>query len=227
MGRITEYMVIGRHLPSEKEPQPTLYRMRIFAPNETFAKSRFWYFVRMLRKMKKATGEIVAVHAIHEKKPMKVKNFAIWLRYNSRSGTHNMYKEFRAMSRSEAVEAMYQDMAARHRARFGSIHVRIASRSPSRADPADPEGGRDREDRGHPPSVHQAARAAQAALPSSPPPPDCAWHLRCAPPCDVLLKCSAGGRRWPPGGARRAVPSGWSMLGTVVLSISEKGNAIA
>lgn len=28
------------------------------------------------------------------------------------------------MSRVEAVEAMYQDMAARHRARFRSIHVR-------------------------------------------------------------------------------------------------------
>lgn len=28
------------------------------------------------------------------------------------------------MSRTEAVEALYQDMAARHRARFGSIHVR-------------------------------------------------------------------------------------------------------
>lgn len=27
------------------------------------------------------------------------------------------------MSRTEAVEALYQDMAARHRARFGSIHV--------------------------------------------------------------------------------------------------------
>ena len=125
MTRIFEYLVIGRHLPSEKEPSPTLYRMRIFAPNETFAKSRFWYFVRQLRKMKKATGEIVAVHKIEEKKPTKVKNFAIWLRYNSRSGTHNMYKEFRGMSRAEAVETMYQDMAARHRARFGSIHVCI------------------------------------------------------------------------------------------------------
>ena len=52
-----------------------------------------------------------------------MKNFAIWLRYNSRSGTHNMYKEFRALSRAEAVELMYQDMAARHRARFGSIHI--------------------------------------------------------------------------------------------------------
>lgn len=35
---------------------------------------------------------------------MKVKNFAIWLRYNSRSGTHNMYKEYRGLSRAEAVE---------------------------------------------------------------------------------------------------------------------------
>ena len=35
-----------------------------------------------------------------------------------------MYKEVREMSRTDAVEAMYQDMAARHRARFRSIHVR-------------------------------------------------------------------------------------------------------
>ncbi|PWN51348.1 putative 60S large subunit ribosomal protein L20 [Violaceomyces palustris] len=123
MSRFTEFMVIGRHLPTEKEPTPKLYRMRIFAPNATVAKSRFWYFVRQLRKMKKSTGEIVAVNAILEKKPLKVKNFGIWLRYNSRSGTHNMYKEYRGLSRAEAVESMYQDMAARHRARFASIHI--------------------------------------------------------------------------------------------------------
>lgn len=35
-----------------------------------------------------------------------------------------MYKEYREMSRTDAVEALYQDMAARHRARFRSIHVR-------------------------------------------------------------------------------------------------------
>lgn len=64
MGRLSEYMVIGRHLPTEKEPTPKLYRMRIFASNEVVAKSRFWYFVRQLRKMKKATGEIVAVHTV-------------------------------------------------------------------------------------------------------------------------------------------------------------------
>ncbi len=60
---------------------------------------------------------------IHEKRPTKVKNFGIWIRYDSRSGTHNMYKEYREMSRTEAVDTLYQDMAARHRARFRSIHV--------------------------------------------------------------------------------------------------------
>jgi ribosomal protein L20A (L18A) len=35
-----------------------------------------------------------------------------------------MYKEFRELSRSDAVKSLYQDMAARHRARFRSIHVR-------------------------------------------------------------------------------------------------------
>src|SRR5438046_7119823 len=64
------------------------------------------------------------VPQIHEKRPLKVKNFGIWIRYDSRSGTHNMYKEYREMSRTDAVEAMYQDMAARHRSRFRSIHVR-------------------------------------------------------------------------------------------------------
>ena len=98
--------------------------MTIFAPNETVAKSRFWYFLRGLRKVKKATGEIVSVKTIQEKHPQKVKNFGIWLRYDSRSGTHNMYKEYREMSRTDAAEALYSDMAARHRARFRSIHVR-------------------------------------------------------------------------------------------------------
>jgi hypothetical protein len=65
-------------------------RMRIFAPNDVVAKSRFWYYLRQLKKVKKANGEIVALNVIHEKKPLKVKNFAIWLRYDSRSGTHNV-----------------------------------------------------------------------------------------------------------------------------------------
>lgn len=123
MGRLNEYQVIGRRLPSEIEPEPKLYRMRIFAPNTVVAKSRFWYFLTSLRRIKKANGEIVSVNQIHEKRPNKVKNFGIWIRYDSRSGTHNMYKEYRELSRAAAVDALYQDMAARHRARFRSIHI--------------------------------------------------------------------------------------------------------
>ncbi|GAB7355105.1 hypothetical protein MBLNU459_g5685t2 [Dothideomycetes sp. NU459] len=123
MGRLQEYQVVGRLLPTEANPTPKLYRMRIFAVNDVVAKSRFWYFLSKLRKVKKANGEIVTLNKIHEKHPEKVKNFGIWLRYDSRSGTHNMYKEYREMSRSDAVESLYQDMAARHRARFRSIHI--------------------------------------------------------------------------------------------------------
>jgi len=123
MGRLKEYQVIGRHLPSEANPTPKLYRMRIFAPNDVVAKSRFWYFLGKLRKVKKANGEIVSLNQIYEKRPQRVKNFGIWVRYDSRSGTHNMYKEYREMSRTEAVDALYQDMAARHRARFRSVQI--------------------------------------------------------------------------------------------------------
>lgn len=56
--------MIGRHLPTEANPTPSIYRMRIFAPNQVIAKSRFWYFLRGLRKVKKATGEIVSVNVV-------------------------------------------------------------------------------------------------------------------------------------------------------------------
>ncbi|CAG8603690.1 5582_t:CDS:2, partial [Paraglomus brasilianum] len=128
MGRFHEYQVVGRKLPSPKDQIPQLYRMRIFAPNEVIAKSRFWYFLKKLKKVKKAAGEIVSINEIFEKRPLQIKNFGIWLRYDSRSGTHNMYKEYRELSRTDAVEAAYQDMAARHRARFSSIQIiRVAT----------------------------------------------------------------------------------------------------
>ena len=43
---LSEYQVVGRHLPTEADPTPKIYRMRIFALNEVVAKSRFWYFLR-------------------------------------------------------------------------------------------------------------------------------------------------------------------------------------
>ncbi|RYF32421.1 MAG: hypothetical protein EOO38_31010 [Cytophagaceae bacterium] len=38
--------------------------MRIFATNQVVAKSRFWYFLGKLRKIKKANGEIVSVNEV-------------------------------------------------------------------------------------------------------------------------------------------------------------------
>ncbi|OLL27055.1 60S ribosomal protein L20-B isoform C [Neolecta irregularis DAH-3] len=118
-----EYQVIGRRLPSESEPVPKLFRMRLFATNQVIAKSRFWYFLKKLRKVKKSNGEIISINVISEKRPLKVKTYGIFIRYDSRSGTHNMYKEYREMSRTDAVKALYQDMASRHRARFSSINI--------------------------------------------------------------------------------------------------------
>lgn len=51
MGYFQEYQVVGRHLPTEAEPTPKIYRMRIFAPNEVVAKSRFWYFLRCVVRL--------------------------------------------------------------------------------------------------------------------------------------------------------------------------------
>ncbi|EEB09675.1 60S ribosomal protein L20 [Schizosaccharomyces japonicus yFS275] len=120
---LKEYQVVGRKIPTEHEPVPKLFRMRLFAPNASVAKSRYWYFLKMINKVKKATGEIVAVNEIKEARPLQPKVFGIWIRYDSRSGTHNMYKEYRDTTRVGAVESMYADMAARHRARFRSIRI--------------------------------------------------------------------------------------------------------
>ena len=64
LGRLNEYQVIGRHLPTETQPTPKLYRMRIFAPNTVVAKSRFWYFLMKLRKVKKSNGEIITINLV-------------------------------------------------------------------------------------------------------------------------------------------------------------------
>lgn len=123
MPRLNEYQVIGRRLPTDTIPEPKLFRMRIFAPNVVVAKSRYWYFLQKLHKVKPTSGEIVSVNVISEAHPTKVKTFGIWIRYESRLGIHNMYKEYRDVTRVGAVATMYQDLAARHRARFRSIHI--------------------------------------------------------------------------------------------------------
>ncbi|WAR25178.1 RL18A-like protein [Mya arenaria] len=122
-GNLKQYKVIGRSVPTEKDRTPPLYQMQIFAPDKCTAKSRFWYFVCQLKKMKRTLGEIVSCQEIYEKKPLKIKNVGIWLRYVSRSGEHNMYREYRDLTAAGAVTQCYRDMGARHRARSSTIQI--------------------------------------------------------------------------------------------------------
>merc|ERR1712196_713924 len=118
-----EYQVVGRMVPTEKYPETKIFRMKLFAPNAVIAKSKFWYFLSKLRRVKRANGQILSVNEIFEKRPKAVKNFGIWLRYDSRSGTHNMYKEYRELTLRDAISAMYLDMAGRHRCDFSRVQV--------------------------------------------------------------------------------------------------------
>lgn len=96
---------MGRRLPVAGEPQPKIFRMRVFAPNQLVAESKFWYFMKRLKNVKRAHGEIIRTSEIFERKPTTVKNFGVWFRYDSRSGTHNMYKEYRELTRADAIAA--------------------------------------------------------------------------------------------------------------------------
>lgn len=122
-GDLKEYSIIGRKLPSAMDPNPKLFRQQIFAPDSVAAKSRFWKFLSYYQKINKKIGEVVECEEIHESHPGCVKNYGIWIRYDSRSTSENMYREYRDVSLPLAVTQMYREMAARHRARPGSIQV--------------------------------------------------------------------------------------------------------
>jgi ribosomal protein L20A (L18A) len=81
------------------------------------------YFLSQLRKMKKSTGEILSCGRITERNENSVRIYGIWVRYNSRSGTHNIYKEYRDTALDGAVNQMFEEMASRNRARRGSIQI--------------------------------------------------------------------------------------------------------
>jgi hypothetical protein len=63
--QLIEYVIIGRKLPSKEQPKPSLFKMTIYAPNVVVAKSRYWYFLSQLHKVKKMAGEIVSIKEVH------------------------------------------------------------------------------------------------------------------------------------------------------------------
>ncbi|XP_049936852.1 60S ribosomal protein L18a-1-like [Nymphaea colorata] len=78
--------------------------------------------VAELSELFKPYGSVLSVE-IFEKNPTKIKNYGIWLRYQSRTGYHNMYKEYRDTTPNGVVEQMYDEMASRHRVGFPRIQI--------------------------------------------------------------------------------------------------------
>jgi large subunit ribosomal protein L18Ae len=62
------YQVVGRKAPTATDANPPAYRMKLFARDEVRAKSRFWYFMHQMRKMKKTTGEILDVNEVSHRR---------------------------------------------------------------------------------------------------------------------------------------------------------------
>ncbi|KAI7990749.1 60S ribosomal protein L18a [Camellia lanceoleosa] len=54
---IHQYQVVGRALPMETDQHPKIYRMKLWATNEVRAKSKFWYFLRKLKKVSEMKAE--------------------------------------------------------------------------------------------------------------------------------------------------------------------------
>ena len=118
-----QYLVMGRKLPTEADPNPKVYAIRLFARNDVIAKSKFWYHLRRQLKTKSAQGQILSVNEIFERRPNHVKTFGIVLRYQSRTGIHNMYKEYRDISLNGAVSQMHMEMSGNHRASADTISI--------------------------------------------------------------------------------------------------------
>lgn len=60
---------------------------------------------------------------IFEKRPNFVKTYGVVLKYQSRTGQHNMYKEFRDTSVNGAISQLYMEMSGNHRANHDTVHV--------------------------------------------------------------------------------------------------------
>ena len=72
MKTVKQYLIVGRAKPTEKDSQPKVYRMRVFAPNTIVAKSRFWSLMRKQKKIKHSSGEMVAIHEV----PLSISNIS-------------------------------------------------------------------------------------------------------------------------------------------------------
>ena len=97
--------------------------MRVFARDPVLARSKFWYHMKRQHKVRKIQGEIVSTSEIFEKNSNNIKNYGIVFRYQTRTDTVNMYKEYRANTLTGAVSQLYIDLSGKHSARAETIQI--------------------------------------------------------------------------------------------------------
>ncbi|KAG8069221.1 hypothetical protein GUJ93_ZPchr0005g15231 [Zizania palustris] len=102
---------------SDDDPKPR-YRYAAFPPYRSFVAGHC-----QQRQIRFCLLSMLNVSQIFERSPTTIKNYGIWLRYQSRTGYHNMYKEYRDTTINGAVEQMYTEMASRHGVRFPCIQI--------------------------------------------------------------------------------------------------------
>jgi hypothetical protein len=61
---IKQFVIVGRKKPNAADPSPKIYKMKLFATNPVLAKSRFFYFMSQLKRVKRANGEVLSVQEV-------------------------------------------------------------------------------------------------------------------------------------------------------------------
>ena len=117
------YLVYGRKNTSSTVEKPQIIVSRVYAKNEVFAESKFWRINRTLFKIKKSNGRILKVQEVGEKTSKVIKNYGIFFKYRSHVGTHNSYKEVRAISLSKALETLYSELGSNHKVDGSRIKI--------------------------------------------------------------------------------------------------------
>ncbi|KAM0678797.1 60S ribosomal protein L18A [Binucleata daphniae] len=119
-----EYKIHASKKPTEKEAQPQIFVSNIFAKNIVQARSKMTQILNNKHKIKSTNTLFLKVEEIpNANEECVIKNYGIQYVFRSRRGLHNMYKEFRGLSKCDVVGMLYQDMAGKHKAKEGSLKI--------------------------------------------------------------------------------------------------------
>merc|ERR1719342_729995 len=123
---LKQYEIVAQEIPRKKgevQEKVDLIKHTVFAKDIVQARSRFWKEMTQMVKMKKSRGKIVAERLVDDYSSDKIRNFGIHVRYKLKGKGYDAYKEFRALSLSEAVGELYADLKSRHGVKKETVQI--------------------------------------------------------------------------------------------------------